>query len=309
MPSTAHLATRTGSWYAVVSNSHGAALLTAIIVAGLASFLAMAMIGEQQLAIRRAANSINSDQAYVLTRGIEEWGGHLLVRDARDNQKDSLGEPWAMGLPPLTSEGATLYGRIEDLDGRLNLNNMLAPNRELRDFSFRQFQRLLSICKAPDVSPELRSRFAMDSLTGEKDTPQSSLRMASPTELLLLPGLQAEDMDHLAPYVCALPTPTMININTAPAPVIAALDDNISLDQARAIVDARPGDGYASVAQFLALPELAGSAIKDNFLTLASSFFMVHSEATVGRGHIRLTSLLQRSSTNYHVFIRSLGSI
>src|SRR4029077_12156653 len=70
----------------------------------------------------------------------------ILRQDMVDSpQSDNLGEIWATELPPLPVDGGTIQGRLEDLQGRFNLNNLI-NDRGLPDpVALKQFERLLSL--------------------------------------------------------------------------------------------------------------------------------------------------------------------
>ena len=60
-------------------------------------------------------------------------------------------------------------------------------------------------------------------------------------------------IEHLRPFVTALPVPTSINVNTAPAEVLAVAVDGLSLEQAQEVVSKRNEQYFAELADFRAL--------------------------------------------------------
>src|SRR5690606_30105713 len=150
---------------------------------------------------------------------------------------DHLGEDWATALQPLPIEGGTIAGRLEDLQGRFNLNNLLEPHGPV------QFQRLLRLL---DLDPEL-AHVVVDWLDSDtnpafpvgaeddyytRSTPPyfaANTAITTPSELMAMQGFDRESYNALAPYVAALPRGTDINVNTASNVVLASLSDNISL--------------------------------------------------------------------------------
>ena len=69
------------------------ALVTVLLATALIAVLAVGMTSEQQIAIRRTANIVESDQATLLTLGLEEWAIQLLLRDR--GATDNLAEDWS----------------------------------------------------------------------------------------------------------------------------------------------------------------------------------------------------------------------
>jgi len=79
---------------------------------------------------------------------------------------------------------------------------------------------------------------------------------ADPSELRALRGMIPELYARLHPHVCALPTTDLspINVNTllpAQAPLLAMLaPEQLSLEQARGVIEGRPAEGWASQIDF-----------------------------------------------------------
>jgi general secretion pathway protein K len=109
----------------------GIAAIVAILVVALATSAAAYMLWAQSLGLRYVENLQTRAQADELARAGAVLAGGIL-RDDRDADRrnyagknvDHLGEPWAMVIPPFPAESATLQGRIEDEQGRFNLNNL-----------------------------------------------------------------------------------------------------------------------------------------------------------------------------------------
>src|SRR5690606_21757212 len=103
----------------------GIALITALLVVAIATLLAVEMASRERLDIRRTQNLIAGDQAYDLALAAESWALDILRADLEEgNEWDGMQDNWAQPilLPPF--EGAILNMRIEDLQGRFNLNNL-----------------------------------------------------------------------------------------------------------------------------------------------------------------------------------------
>lgn len=106
---------------------NGVALLTVLLIVFLVSAAAASLASVQQLAIRRSAVLLHQQQARLYTLGGELWAISILKRDRQESESDSLDEDWANMPPSLPVQGGTVSGRIEDLQGRFNLNNLLKP--------------------------------------------------------------------------------------------------------------------------------------------------------------------------------------
>ena len=300
----------------------GVALLTAILVTALASMLAVAMVSRQHVEIRRTANVLESERAYLFALGAEGWVKHILQRD--DPSKDSLDEDWAVSLPPISVEGAQLAGRVEDLQGRFNLNNVVLAGKAYKP-AVELFQHLLqSIELSPDLALALVDWIDADMdvsfPAGAEDdeylsapTPYRAANrpLLSPSELLLIKGFTPEVYAQLAPLVTALPVPTGININTAPPAVLAALGEGLTAGDLEGIVAQREEKPFATVDELLnegAFSSRAPALRRPGVLAVKSDFFLLQGAARFGeRGKVDLYSLFSRKGGKVAVLWRAQG--
>jgi len=303
------------------TGQRGIALVTVLMTTALVAILAVGMTSAQHIDIRRTGNLLESDQATLLAYGLEEWAIEVLLRDRQESTNDHLGEDWAMGLLPTTLESGMVAGSIADLHGRININNLVAANQLFATQCEISLKRLFSFCDIPEdrvqaVADWLDPDDAIRPYGAEDDeylgkTPSyraANRDMTSPTELMLIDGIDPAKYDCLARHVSTLPNASAININTASAMVIASLSEDISLAAAEEVVKDRPEKGYESVADFTNHPALAGSGISPNNLILVSNFFLVQGQATFGNAEINLFSVLQRLPETVEVVSRSIGT-
>jgi len=285
-------------------------LLTAILITALVTMIAVAMASQQQLNIRRTGNVLDGDRAYVFALGVESWARQILIKDRQNSQTDDLTEDWAVVLPPLTVEGATVMGHIVDMQGRFNLND-LVKNGQASQPDVDRFRRLLSAVNLdPDlalavvdwIDPDQNVSFP----SGAEDTEYMSMdppyraanqAMVSPSELMLVKGFDADSYNKLAPFISTLPTYTAINVNTAPAQVLMALVPGLDSGTAKTLVDNAKNKGYGSVAEFQKdVGNLTMPADMATAASVSSQYFLVWSDTHFGRGQLQLYSLLSRST-------------
>lgn len=105
----------------------GIALITVLLVIALGTVIAVALLTRQQYDIHRTRNILESDQASLLVRGIEDWAQELLEKDMKKGKTDHLEEDWASPLNPIEVENGLVEGQIRDLQARFNLNNLYFP--------------------------------------------------------------------------------------------------------------------------------------------------------------------------------------
>jgi general secretion pathway protein K len=117
-------------------------------------------------------------------------------------------------------------------------------------------------------------------------------------ELALVRGFDESVRTRLRPYVTALPAATAVNVNTAPAEVLAAIVAGLGIGQARAIAIARDKAYFHSAAEFSsALP--AGLVARGEDVTVQSDYFVVKVHARIGEGQARAVALLARDERQW----------
>ncbi len=288
------------------------ALITSVLVVALVTVLAVNMISRQQLEIRRTSNILNTETAYMYALGIESWGIGILLRDRDNNQIDTLGDDWAMVIPPIDVDGGQVVGRIEDMQSRFNLNNLLTKGddgtEKVSTPDYNIFQRLLTaleldqtiadkvidwIDKNSNVYEDGAEDY--DYLGADPAYRTANTKIASISELRLINGIDSETYDMLSPYITALPGRTPININTAPATVIQALGDNITKIAAEDFIASRGDDGIENIDEFIDSvgKENIAQNVKE-LLAVKSNYFILTGESRFGRGRQLLTTLVYR---------------
>ena len=259
------------------ASQQGVALIVALLVLAIATGIAARVIVHNQNAFNATAAFENGARADQLADSAITLAQALLAADDRsiDGPADSWATPMSLPLP----EGQIVL-QLSDLQGRFNLNDLLTPAGMVDPIAqarFRQLQTTLGI--QTDLSPLLIGWISKNPLfatSGRSGRIPAGQALFSVTELRDIPGISAADYRLLAPYVCALPTGTPINLNSASPTVLIAL--GASPDRLPATTDANgqpvPPKNVGSVADFLARPLFAGSSIPPAGLSVNSQFFL-----------------------------------
>jgi general secretion pathway protein K len=288
-------------------HERGAALLMAMAIMAMAAVAATAMLVALSTWSRQSGLVADHVQAEELVTAGGDWTRAMLFDDRRNSGDiDHAGEPWALRLPPIPFENGELAGRIEDQQGRFNLNN-LVRNGKLDVTQYARFQRLLSILGLPgDLAGALADWLDADGIPqpagGAEDgyyrgLSQPYLSANAPLtdvdELALVRGFDVGVRARLAPFVTALPGTTALNVNTAPAEVLAAVIDGLGLDSARILVARRDGIFYRNNADFRS--QLGTDAtVPEQDIRVGSDYFLVTLRVTYGKTLARGQLLLAR---------------
>jgi general secretion pathway protein K len=271
-------------------SERGTAVIIAMLVLALAVAGAAAMLERQDLDARALQSQRDYEQARWMLRGGMHWARSILAEDARAGTSDHQRELWASGLPPTDVQLGSLAGEIRDEQGLFNLNNLLRGGKP-DPMQIAVLGRLLG---AIGLTPELADAI------GARIDPKRPL--ADVGELAGVGGLDANALGRLRRYATALPRPTAVNVNTAPAEVLAAMVEGLALPEAQALARRLAVEPVGSREAFQALlrpnlrPNLEGIAA-------SSQFFVVQGRAKVGDADLRMEALLQRTGTGLPVIV------
>jgi general secretion pathway protein K len=307
------------------NRQRGVALITAVLMVALATMLAIDVGYRGFLDQRRSVTLFALDQGYEIALGAEAWAADFLKKDMQESQTDHFGETWARPLPPLPIEGGTVEGRLEDMQGRFNLNNLINTDGTPNPAAIKQFERILAMLEiepgwatamADWIDQDTQPGFpdgAEDSVYTGMDPPHLAANMpiTRVSELLVLPGFGPERYARLKPYVSALPVGTPLNVCTAPGVVL----DSLSEETREFSLNPEDLLNRRKSACFPTLEELRGSLGDTTFndlknsLTESSAYFRATVWVTIGTTQFTLYSLLARGGAGtVRPALRSFGS-
>jgi general secretion pathway protein K len=266
------------------NTQRGVAVVMAMGVVALAAIAAAAMLASQGSWARQAELTAEHVQAQALVQAGVDWARALLGDDRRASSIDHPGEPWALRLPPVPVDNGELAGQIDEQQGAFNLNNVVR-NAKPSPPHLAQFQRLLRILDLPETLAA--------GLVAWLDAARRPLTDVA--ELAVVPGFDAGVRARLRPFVTALPRFTAVNVNTAAPEVLAAVVEQLHLDEARVLAEQRSRAYFRNVAEFLAqLPPAARVAGSD--VGTSSQYFVANVRVTIGGAQARGTALLERDA-------------
>lgn len=292
------------------ANSRGAVLISAILLVALAASIAIFIAAQQSLWLRQVENLTARAQAGVLARA-----GIDLARDWLASEKSSLdkasGADWSLKLPALPVESGYLTGELRDQQGRLNLNNIVVNGAPSPDYAaLGRLFVLLGLDPTPlaalrdwldsdeEVSPggaESQAYLARDPAYRSANQPLTSIE-----SLYRVAGFDAKIIDSIRPYVTVLPARVQLNLNTAPAEVLAARFD-LPLTDAKTLVLSRDQARFTSLADFVARvpPPQRDKITEQGTLTMTSEYFLAIARTELANANVAYRALLQRRDGLY----------
>lgn len=307
----------------------GAALLLAMLILTLVATLAAGMVWQQWRAIQvETAERARSQAAWMLA-GAFDWARLVLRADALADHAantawDHLGEPWATPLAEsrlstfVVGEGgadesggidAFLSGSIVDAQSRYNLMRLAgSPEAAAAANELRVLVRLCDIVGVPsDVALRIARQIRAAAIrSGELEGDASGIARDAPTQPPILPGrvselswlgIEPEVVSRLAPYVEILPDGgTKVNLNTAPAEVLAAVADQLDRASAERLVQVRLRQPFRSVAEAQAL--VPNVTLSGDSFGVASSYFELRGRVRSDDMRLEERSIVRREGND-----------
>ncbi len=288
--------------------ARGAAIVMAMLLAALAATIAATLLWQQQRWIGEHQHRRDQVQAQSLAIAGVQWTRQIVFENAPARSIVYLGQPWAMRLPAMPIENGSISGYIVDAQSRVNVNNLsqsvtaATPTRLV-------LQRLLTTLSLPatllnSVTDWVDSDDSTTDPGGAEDSwylGQSTPGLAANAparrvgELLLVRGVDPTSMARLRPFIMTLDAPTTVNVNTAPAEVLAACVSGLDSAGAALLVASRDKTPFASISDFrtrLPRPDLV---VDETTIDVKSDWFEVSIEARQGDTVARARALLKRS--------------
>jgi len=289
----------------------GVALITILLIVAILTAIVSRISLSNQVWVRQVSNGSALAQADQATRAARYWVASILEQD--QNNFDAQTELWARPLPPIPASWGILMGRLEDMQSRFNLNNLVNAEGEADIVAMHQFERLLQLLELdPGLAQAVVDWIDLDTnvtgLSGAEDTfyigqeiPYFTANrpFEDSAELRLVRGIDSKAWQKLEPYVAALPGQTLINVIISSSVVLlAALTDwDLSAGSMERVqqwvekVDKKPAEDMNYFAG-----ELLGGPDKPipPGLYPASSYLTAHTELNFDNVNYRMSTLYRR---------------
>ena len=303
---------------------HGIALLSVLLALSLMVVLAAELSDAFRQHLARTMVQQKLDQAYWYAMSGEQLGVVALQKTFATKPKTiNLDQPWATRNNQLPVEEGTIAGELKDAQACFNINALATTDSssttpgvtpEVQVFTALLQYLGVTPLDAGQIASSTRSWVSSQDVAGTTDSNYASLpvpylsgkvAMREVSEWRAVAGVSAALAQRAMPFLCALPTSTLlVNVNTIasdqPELLAALYIDKLPVDQAAAVLNNRPKSGWGSVAAFLSQPRLANFASTgvNQRLTVTSDYFTVTVTATTGHNTQTLNSLLRHTSNS-----------
>ena len=289
----------------------GVALLMAMLVVTLASVVAVSLVHEQSLSIRKTAHIQGNEVSLMYALGLEDYARLILKKDLEESKVDDLSEDWAIGIPGLPIQGGFLAGSLQDAQSLININSIAQKETE---------DRLRSLCNnleiEADFIPALKDWVDADLDTidadGAEDDYYTGLevpyrtgnrKLSDISELLLIKNMDFEKFEELKPFLTVLPAETDLNLNTIPAEIYLAIDNNLDADK---FETEREKDPFTSLEDY---KKRMDHTLPVKGLSVSTEYFLADGQVTVGEKTLYIKTLLHRDKKGItRVISRKLGA-
>ncbi len=278
----------------------GVALIIALLVLAIASGLATGMILQNQRAIESTTRAFQGAQAERLAEGAIALAHATLSADGRE--VDSPDDDWARPVADLPTEGGTISLRVVDLQGRLNLNNLIDAQDRVDPLARKRLRALLDELQIPSARADaITDWIDVDQIPGGAGAEDGRYLGRNPpyrtadrplqsvTELRAIGGFTAEEYARLAPHVAALPRGTPLNLNSATEMVASAITGSGA---------ERPEnrDPAATIDEALSARPWQGTGIESTRLAVASHYFLCTVTVRLGETTRRRIAVIERDT-------------
>lgn len=309
-----------------LTEQRGAALLLAMLVVALVASLSATAYWQQwqQFEIERSARQ--RSQAQWLLTGALDWARLILREDARGSRTDHLAEPWAIPVQETTLSSfltagsvdsaattlkAKLAGHISDEQGKLNWRNLIDSSSQpakLMDSEWQAFSRLFAMLQLPAAELDRLSQNLLEAYT---TSDRQTLVFLPPQryEQLAALGLSQTTLERLAPYTTWLPENTPLNLNTAPATVLAVTWPHWGMGAAQSAVAEREREPFVDLEQFKTRYPDVASGVDNRRHGVSSRYFLVHGRLQIDNATLAQQALVVRNGGQVRVVWRDYSGL
>ncbi|MGK5019834.1 type II secretion system minor pseudopilin GspK [Janthinobacterium sp. LB2P10] len=300
----------------------GVAVITALLLTALAITVVASLFWQQQVQVRSMENQRLRLQTQWAMRGMVDFARFWLRQD--NPTLTAADGVWATPIEEARLDDyvdrekvdtekfdATVSGRALDAQARFNITNLVAATGGINPKQVLAYQRLLSNMKLDSslaqatadavlrAQPKPRTADSgSDGKTPAAMPPSGGgsepVAFTQVEDLLSVPGYTPQMIEQLRDVVIILPEITGVNVNTAPAEVLAAVT-MMSLSEASALTLSNPRKKFVDLANFKNNID-SKQVIEDVELDVKSRYFLTVIRVRLDRAALDAVALINRKT-------------
>jgi general secretion pathway protein K len=303
------------------ARQRGVAVITALLLTALAITVVASLFWQQQVQVRSMENQRLRLQTQWAMRGMVDFARFWLRQD--NPMLTALDGVWATPIEEARLDDyvdrekvdtekfdATVSGRALDAQARFNITNLVDATGTVNPKQVLAYQRLLSNMKLDSglaqatadavLRAKPKPRAADSGADGKTPTAKPATGGSSEPvaftqveDLLAVPGYTPQMIEQLRDVVIILPELTPINVNTAPAEVLAAVT-MMSLSEASALTLSNPRKKFVDKANFQ--NNINAALIEGIELDVKSRYFLTVIRVRLDRAALDAVALVNRKT-------------
>jgi general secretion pathway protein K len=295
----------------------GVAVITALLLTALAITVVASLFWQQQVQVRSMENQRLRLQTQWAMRGMVDFARFWLRQD--NPMLTAADGVWATPIEEARLDDyvdrekvdtekfdATVSGRELDAQARFNITNLATATGIVSQPNVQAYQRLLSNLQLDSglaqatadavlrAQPKPRATDSKTSVaapaTGGSSEPVAFTQVE---DLLAVPGYTPQMIEKLRDFVIVLPELTAVNVNTAPAEVLAAVT-MMSLSEASALTLSNPRKKFVDKANFQ--NNINAGLIEGIELDVKSRYFLTVIRVRLDRAALDAVALVNRKT-------------
>ncbi len=298
----------------------GVAVITALLLTALAITVVASLFWQQQVQVRSMENQRLRLQTQWAMRGMVDFARFWLRQD--NPSLTALDGVWATPIEEARLDDyvdrekvdtekfdATVSGRALDAQARFNITNLATATGIVSQPNVQAYQRLLSNLQLDSglaqatadavLRAKPKPRAAGSGSDGKTASPASGggsepVAFTQVEDLLSVPGYTPQMIEQLRDFVIVLPELTAVNVNTAPAEVLAAVT-MMSLSEASALTLSNPRKKFVDLANFKNNID-AKQVIEGIELDVKSRYFLTVIRVRLDRAALDAVALVNRKT-------------
>ena len=290
-------------------NRQGIAVISVLIVIALISASVSLMFQRFDRDLKQTQFIVTQTQALNHLYSIETWAKNILSSD--DPSVDHLNEVWATSITPIQIPGGFVFGKLTDLQSKLNLNNLIDLETNQYSPQYRSFFYDCINLLNTQLQQQAMGDTIFSHLINQYPKPKSFEQVS---EMKQIQSIVVEDYIKIKPLLSALPSLTAINVNTASKKVLSCLHPQLTVSMVNEVIQRRNKQEFTTIDDFWALshsllPHMTLDEIKENlpaqFVNTVSDYFLLETDISFEENKLLGRTVLHRKDGKITIMNRS----